>query len=39
MKFELFKSSQMVLGLNKQQVLEMHSSATKENIILFDQKY
>ena len=36
---ELFKSSQMVSGLNKQQVLEMLSLTTKENIILFDQKY
>ena len=36
---ELFKSSQMVSGLNKQQVLEMLSLTTKENVILFDQKY
>ena len=36
---ELFKFSQTVSGLNKQQVLEMLSLATKENIILFDQKY
>ena len=36
---ELFKSSQTVSGLNKQQVLEMLSLTTKENIILFDQKY
>ena len=35
---ELFKSSQTVSGLNKQ-VLEMLSLTTKENIILFDQKY
>ena len=36
---ELFKSSQTGLGLNKQQVLEMLLLTTKENIILFDQKY
>ena len=36
---ELFKSSQTVSGLNKQQVLEMLSLTTKENVILFDQKY
>ena len=36
---ELFKSSQTVSGLNKQQVLEMLSLITKENVILFDQKY
>ena len=35
---ELFKSIQTVLGLNKQQVLEMLLLTTKENI-LFDQKY
>ena len=35
---ELFKSSQTVSGLNKQ-VLEMLSLTTKENVILFDQKY
>ena len=35
---ELFKSSQMVSGLNKQQVLEILSLTTKENLILFDQK-
>ena len=33
------KSSQTVLGVNKQQVLEMLSLITKENVILFDQKY
>ena len=36
---ELFKSSQTVSGLNKQQVLEMLSLTTKENVVLFDQKY
>ena len=36
---ELCKSSQMVSGLKKQEVLEMHSSTTKENVILFYQKY
>ena len=36
---ELFKSSQTVSSLNKQQVLEMLSLTTKENVILFDQKY
>ena len=36
---QLFKSSQTVSGLNKQQVLEMLSLITKENVILFDQKY
>ena len=36
---ELFKSSLTVSGLNKQQVLEMLSLTTKENVILFDQKY
>ena len=36
---ELFKSSQKVSGLNKQQVLEMLSLTSKENSILFDQKY
>ena len=36
---ELFKSSQTVSGLNKQQVLEMLSLTTKENVILFDLKY
>ena len=36
---ELFKSSQTVSGLNKQQGLEMLSLTTKENVILFDQKY
>ena len=36
---ELFKSSQTVSGLNKQQVLEMLSLITKENVVLFDQKY
>ena len=36
---ELFKSSQTVSGLNKQQVLEMLSLTTKENVILFDGKY
>ena len=35
---ELFKSSQMVSGLNKQ-IFEMLSLTTKENVILFDQKY
>ena len=28
-----------VSGLNKKQVLEMLSLTTKENVILFDQKY
>ena len=36
---ELFKSSQTVSDLNKQQVLEMLWLTTKENFILFDQKY
>ena len=36
---ELFKSSQTVSGPNKQQVLEMLSLTTKENVVLFDQKY
>ena len=36
---ELFKSSQTVSGLNKQQVLQMLSLTTKENVFLFDQKY
>ena len=36
---ELFKSSPLVSGLNKQQVLEMLWLTSKENIILFDQKY
>ena len=36
---ELFKSSQTISGLNKQQALEMLSLTTKENVILFDQKY
>ena len=36
---ELFKSNQTVSGLNKQQVLKMLSLTTKENDILFDQKY
>ena len=36
---ELFKSSQRNSGLNKQQVLEMLSLTTKENVVLFDQKY
>ena len=31
---ELFKSSQTVSGLNQQQVLEMLSLTTKENVIL-----
>ena len=35
---ELFKSSQTVSSLNKQQVLEMLSLTTKENVILFYQK-
>ena len=35
---EIFKSSQTVSGLNKQ-VLEMLLLTTKENVILFDQKY
>ena len=35
---QLSKSSQMVSGLNKQQVLEVFSLTTKENIILFDHK-
>ena len=37
--FVVFKSSQTVSGLSKQQVLEMLSLTTKENVILFDQKY
>ena len=36
---DLFKSSQTVSGLSKQRVLEMLSFTTKENVILFDQKY
>ena len=36
---ELFKSRQTISGLNKQQVLEMLSLTTKENVILFDQKH
>ena len=36
---ELIKSSQTVSGLNKQQALEMLTLTTKENVILFDQKY
>ena len=36
---KLFKSSQTVSGINKQQVLEMLSLTTKENVILFDEKY
>ena len=36
---ELFKSSQTVSGFNKQNVLEMLSLTTKNNVILFDQKY
>ena len=36
---DLFKSSPTVSGLNKQQGLEMLSLTTKENVILFDQKY
>ena len=36
---ELLKPSQTVSGLSKQQVLEMLSLTTKENVILFDQKY
>ena len=36
---ELFKSSQTVTGRNKQQVLEMLLLTTKENVILYDQKY
>ena len=36
---ELFKSSQTLSCLNKQQVLEMLSLTTKENVVLFDQKY
>ena len=36
---ELFKSHQTVSDLNKQQVLNMLSLTTKENFILFDQKY
>ena len=35
---ELFKSSQMVLGFNKQQVLETLTLTTEENVILFDRK-
>ena len=36
---ELFKSSQTISGLNKQQVLEMLPLTNKENVILFDQMY
>ena len=36
---ELFKSSQTVSGLNKQQVLKILSLTTKENVTLFEQKY
>ena len=36
---ELIKSSQTVSGLNKQQALEILMLTTKENVILFDQKY
>ena len=36
---KLFKSIQTVSGLNKQQVLEMLLLTTKENVVLFDQKY
>ena len=36
---ELLKPSQTVSGLSKQQVLAMLSLTTKENVILFDQKY
>ena len=36
---ELFKSNQMVSGLNIQQALKMLSITNKENVILFDQKY
>ena len=34
---KLFKSSNTVSGLNKQQVLEILSLFTKDNVILFDQ--
>ena len=36
---KLFKSSRAVSGLNKQQVLEMLSLTSRENVILLDQKY
>ena len=36
---ELFRTSQTVSGLNKEQVLEMFSLITKESIILFDDDY
>ena len=36
---KLSTSNQTVSGLNKQQVLEILSLTTKENVILFDQKY
>ena len=36
---ELFNSSQMVSGVNKQQFLEMLSLITKQNFTLSDQKY
>ena len=36
---ELFKTSQVVSGLNKQSVLEMFSLTKKENIILFEEHY
>ena len=35
---KLFKSSQTVLGLNKQHVLDLLSLSIKENVILFDRK-
>ena len=36
---EISKSNQTVSGLNKEQVLEMLSLTTKENVIVFNQKY
>ena len=36
---ELFKSSQMVSGVNKQQVLAMLSLTNKEDVILFGKKF
>ena len=36
---ELFKFSQPSSGLSKQQFLEMLLLTTKENLVLFDQKY
>lgn len=35
----LFKQGNIDFGLNKKQMLEMHSIALKKSIILFDNKY